>query len=230
MDNMSLRKLVPKSVKGPLKEAYLSRRLRGAIRKIRRLPEGEVPNRDLLSELLTGWSNDGFQANLDYFEEVAKRSIQSTGPILECGSGATTILMGVLSARRQIEVWSLEHYPEWKARVSDVLARNQISGVHVCSVPLVGYGEFDWYDPPLAEMPKEFSLVICDGPPWSTKGGRYGLVPVMGDRLPAGSTILLDDAGRTDEVQTIKRWESNVAFDTQLISAAGGTFAVMQRR
>ncbi len=229
MDSANLLKLVPKAVKRPLKEAYLSHRLRGAIKKIRRLPEGEVPNRQLLSELLTGWSNEGYAANLDYFEQVAKRSLSSTGPILECGSGATTILMGILAGRRQIEVWSLEHYPEWRARVSGVLARNQIAGVHVCSSTLVEYGEFVWYDPKLAEMPKEFSLVICDGPPGSTKGGRYGLLPVMRDRLPVGSTILLDDAGRHDEAQMIKRWESEAAFETQVVSAAGGTFAVMRR-
>lgn len=229
MDSVNLRKLVPKAVKRPLKELVLSRRLNAAIKKIRRLPEGEVPSRELLSELLAGWSNEGFAANLDYFEEVAKHSINSTGPILECGSGATTILMGILAGRRKIEVWSLEHYPEWRARVSDVLSRNQISGVRVCSSPLVEYGEFVWYDPPLAEMPKEFSLAICDGPPGSTKGGRYGLLPVMRDRVPIGSAILLDDAGRIDEQQMIKRWESEAAFEKQVVHAEGGTYAVLQR-
>jgi hypothetical protein len=78
-------------------------------------------------------------------------------------------------------------------------------------------------------MPKQFSLVICDGPPGSTKGGRYGLLPVMGDRLPPGSTILLDDAGRADEAKLIKRWESEAGFQTELINTATSKYAAMRR-
>jgi hypothetical protein len=230
MDSANLKKIVPKSIKRPLKELVRRRQLRTAIKSIRKLPDGEVPSRELLSQLISGWGNDGYAANLDYLEEVAKRSLSCEGPILECGSGASTILLGILSARRQHAVWSLEHSPEWRMRVSEVLEKNGISGARVCSSPLIEYGEFAWYDPPLAEMPKEFSLVICDGPPGSTKGGRYGLLPVMDNRLPVGSTILLDDAGRSDESEIIRRWESEAPFVTQVVSAPGGTFAVMRRR
>lgn len=206
------------------------RQLRSAIKSISKLPDGQIPGRELLSQLISGWGNDGFAANLDYLEEVAKQSLDNKGPILECGSGASTILLGILSMRRQIPVWSLENSPEWRISVSEVLEANGISGVRICSSPLIEYGEFDWYAPPLAEMPNEFSLVICDGPPGATKGGRYGLLPVMNSRLPVGSTILLDDAGRSDEAEIIRRWESEAAFATQLVSAPGGTFAVMRRR
>jgi hypothetical protein len=230
MDSANIKKFVPKWIKRPIKDAVTRRQLREAIKSIRQLPDGQVPGRELLSQLIQGWSNEGFAANLDYLEEIAKQSLNSDGPILECGSGASTILLGILSARRHIMVWSLENSPEWGLRVSEVLETNGISGVRVCSSPLVEYGEFVWYDPPLAEMPKEFSLVICDGPPGSTRGGRYGLLPVMQDRLPTGSTILLDDAGRSDEAEIIRRWENEASFATQIVSASGGTYAVMRRR
>ena len=96
-------------------------------------------------------------------------------------------------------------------------------------MPLVEYGEFVWYDPPLAQMPDEFSLVICDGPPGTTKGGRYGLLPVLGDRLRAGATILLDDAGRPAEAELIRRWENEVRFKTEIRGSHERGFAVMQR-
>ena len=230
MDSANIKKFVPKWIKRPIKDAVTRRQLREAIKSIRQLPDGQVPSRELLSQLIKGWSNEGFAANLDYLEEIAKQSLNSDGPILECGSGASTILLGILSARRHIMVWSLENSPEWGLRVSEVLETNGISGVRVCSSPLIEYGEFVWYDPPLAEMPKEFSLVICDGPPGSTRGGRYGLLPVMQDRLPIGSTILLDDAGRSDEAEIIRRWENEASFATQIVSASGGTYAVMRRR
>ena len=229
MNEATVKRLVPKWLKRPLKEMLVRRRLRDAIQMIRNLPDGEVPSRQLLSEMMEGWGNEGFAANLEYLEAVAQYSLRTQGPVLECGSGATTLLLGLLCAKRKIEVWSLEHYPEWRDRVSSTLKRNGISGVHVCSSPLVEYGEFVWYDPPLAQMPKEFTLVICDGPPGSTKGGRYGLLPVMGARLPVGTTILLDDAGRPDEAELIKRWEREAGFETNMVSSQGGEFALMRR-
>jgi hypothetical protein len=78
-------------------------------------------------------------------------------------------------------------------------------------------------------MPDEFSLVVCDGPPGSTKGGRYGLLPVLGGRLPPGSTILLDDAGRPGELELIKRWEAEAGFETNVIASEGHEFAMMRR-
>jgi Methyltransferase domain len=227
--SVNVKKLVPKWLKRPAKEMLLRRQLRAAVKTIARLPTGQIPSRQQLSELIAGWSNEGYAANLKYLEAVAENSVTTKGPILECGSGVTTILMGVLCGRRNVEVWSLEHFPEWRKRVSETLRSNDISGVHVCSAPLVEYGDFVWYDPPLAQIPKEFSLVICDGPPGSTKGGRYGLLPVVGDRLPPGSTILLDDAGRPGEVELIKRWEAEARFETNIIESEGRGFAVMRR-
>lgn len=227
--SVNVKKWVPKSLKRPVKKMLLRRQLRNAVKAIHKLPDGQIPNRQQLSELVAGWSNEGFAANLEYLEAVAKSSLQTQGPILECGSGATTILLGILCGKRNIEVWSLEHSQEWRERVSEALKENGISGMHVCSSPLKEYGEFVWYDPPLAQMPKEFSLVICDGPPGTTKGGRYGLLPVMGSRLPPGSSILLDDAGRPGEVELIKRWEKEAGFKTDFIKTQGSDYAVMRR-
>ena len=55
-------------------------------------------------------------------------------------------------------------------------------------------------------MPKDFSLVICDGPPARTPGGRYGLLPVMKSHLRPGCVILLDDVSRLEEREIIARW------------------------
>jgi hypothetical protein len=100
-----VKRLAPRWLKRPVKEALLRRQLRGAIRSIENLAPGQVPDRRLLSELIVGWSNDGFVANLKYLEEVAKRSVDTKGPILECGTGITTILMGILCGKRKVDVW-----------------------------------------------------------------------------------------------------------------------------
>jgi hypothetical protein len=226
--NPNVRRVFPKWLKQPLKQALGNRQLRHAIRKLRK-SRTDVPSRELLSELITAWGNESYSASLDYLEAVARLSVDAGGPIIECGTGVTTILLAILSERRNIGVWSLEHSVEWQTRIAQVLAKNGIAPARICLSPLIEYGEFVWYEPPLAQLPDEFSLVICDGPPGSTKGGRYGLLPVLGDRLPAGSTILLDDAGRPGELQVIKRWEQEVGFETELTGTSTRQFAVMRR-
>ena len=225
----NIKKLFPRSLKRPVKNMLLRRQLRQAIKTIGRLPVGKSPNRRQLTELITGWSNEGYAANLEYLEAVAEHAVKCQGPVLECGSGVTTILTGILCGKRGIDVWSLEHFEEWRQRVSGVLAENGIASAHVCSAPLVEYGEFVWYDPPLTQIPETFSLVICDGPPGSTKGGRYGLLPVLGERLPPGSSILLDDAARPGEAELIKRWENEAGFETKIRGSQERGFAVMLR-
>src|SRR5215470_4628789 len=201
-----------------------------AIRAIRRLPAGEVPDRQTLIELVAGWSNDGFVARVDYLHEVARRAATTEGPILECGSGITTVLMGLVTKERHVKVYSLEHHPEWHHKVESVLKRNQLTNVHACLSPLRNYGEFDWYEPPLESLPNNFTLVVCDGPPGSTKGGRYGLLPVMGSRLPTNSVILLDDTDRPEEQAIMKRWKTESGLQDEIVNGQSAAFGVLSRR
>lgn len=222
-----LKRLVPAPVKRAAKAALLDRTFRNAIRRVADLPFGVVPDRDLLTHLMTGWGNEGFAAETDYLEEVCSQAARTSGPVLECGSGLTSVMLGLLAGRRGVQTWSLEHVAEWRTRVTSVLERFEIPNVQICAAPLRSFGDFEWYDAPLAEMPKEFQLVICDGPPGSTAGGRYGLLPVMGQHLRAGSVILLDDATRPGEVEVMHRWVSEAKL--RVSSPHENKFAVITR-
>jgi hypothetical protein len=222
-----LKRLVPAPLKRAAKEALLDRTFRNAMRRAADLPAGVVPPRELLNELLMGWGNEGFAAQTDYLEEVSRQAVRTSGPVLECGSGLTTIMLGLLAGRRGVQTWSLEHFAEWQARVTSVLERFEIPNIQICSAPLRSYGEFSWYDPPLARMPKEFQLVVCDGPPGSTAGGCYGLLPVMGQRLRAEAVILLDDATRPGEVEVLRRWTNEAKL--RVSSTGENKFAVITR-
>jgi hypothetical protein len=222
-----LKRLVPAPLKRAAKEALLDRTFRNAIRLVADLPLGVVPDRELLNHLMVGWNNEGFAAQIDYLEEVCNQAARTSGPVLECGSGLTSVMLGLLAGRRGVQTWSLEHVAEWRSRVTNVLERFEIPNVQICGAPLRRFGEFEWYDAPLSEVPKEFQLVICDGPPGSTLGGRYGLLPVMGERLPAGSVILLDDAARPGEVEVLRRWASEMRLGVS--PPAENSFAVITR-
>jgi len=174
------------------------------------------------------WGNEGFTADIDFLEELVRRAQLTPGPVLECGSGLTTILLGLLVGRRGIEVWTLEHDREWHARVARVLKQRRIAGINLCIAPLRDYGGFSWYDPPLKRMPKQFCLVVCDGPPGATPGGRYGLLPIMGEYLGSGCVILLDDAGPW-ATETLHRWTTEAPMIVDLLHMPGGSLAIVSR-
>lgn len=227
--NSSMKKLVPKPVKRVVWKLVQEHQLRSAIGAIADLSLGEIPSRQLLSDLIGGWDNDGFVADLDYADELARRATTTTGPILECGTGMTTIILGLLAGRRGVEIWSLENSEEWYHKISGTLERYGIKDVRISLAPLRDYGGFSWYDHAQLALPNEFSLVVCDGPPGTTHGGRYGLVPVLGNRLSAGSVILLDDAERPGEVESLDRWKTEVHLDIRVVEKSSGTFAVITR-
>ena len=228
--NKAISKLIPSSLKTAAKAALRQYRIWRGVRAISNLGRGELPTRRMLQALTLGWGNDGFAANIDYLQEVARIATTTEGPILECGSGLTTLLLGLLAGRRGVEIRSLEHSAEWQQRISTVLTENRISNVEVLSSPLRDYGAFCWYDPPLQRLPDYFRLVVCDGPPGKTKGGRYGLLPVCGERLQRGTVIVLDDTNRPDELELVNRWKSEVDFSVEVFNKPTGSFATLIQR
>ncbi len=184
----------------------------------------------LWTDAIFGWGNERWSAEARYLSEVVRASEKSKGPILECGSGLTTLLMGEVAARRGIQLHSLEHDADWHARVSQALEHfglERVVTVHLS--PLREFGPFDWYDAPLASMPNDFSLVICDGPPGATRGGRSGMLPVMHEKLGKSFSILLDDANRPAEGQLVQDWTRELRVPPRLHTKGRG-FAQIQVR
>ena len=127
---------------------------------------------------------------------------------------------GPLQKNEAKSYWVLEHTPEWATKSPKILRRYKLDSVVLCVKPLKDYGDFCWYDAPLESMPGGFALVVCDGPPGCTKGGRYGLVPIMRERLKPGCVILLDDAGREQELAIARRWEVELGASFTILGSA----------
>lgn len=163
----------------------------------------------VLSQLCYGWANEDYAAEPEFLAAVTDAARRARGPILECGCGLSTLVLGVEAEKRGLEVCSLEHDSSWAKRTKRALEHHGIGSVTIIVTRLRSYGAFMWYDPPRSELPSDFSLVVCDGPPpHTTQGGRYGLLPVLHEHLMAGVEILLDDVGRDEDRRILDRWES----------------------
>ena len=180
----------------------------------------------LLDDLIYGWGNEGWSAKKAYLRQCVERALVVDGPSLECGSGLTTILVGIVAQVSGHRHWALEHDTAWAERVVGCLLRHGIDSVTVCTGDLAKYPNFSWYSTPWHEMGEPFALVICDGPPGDTAGGRYGLVPVMKDRLRQDCVILLDDAIRSEEQAIARRWEAEFGCDVELVDGAAPFFTI----
>ena len=173
----------------------------------------------MFPDLIYGWGNEDWSAQEEFLVSCSQYALASDGPLLECGSGLSTIVLGVIAQKNGSTVWSLEHNAEWAKRVARALRQYAISSVHLCVNPLRDYGEFAWYDPPFDSMPSNFATVICDGPPGDTKGGRYGLLPIMRSRLKPGAHILLDDSVRESERNVAARWADELNTEYRILGS-----------
>ncbi len=219
---------------GALAESAEKQRYATALFGVEALNLGALSTEDLcqrgtLGALRRAWGNTGWSAGLDYLEAVARHAAEAEQPILECGSGLTTLLLGLLTRGRGVAVWSLEHHPDWLERVQGALDAFGLDHVTLCHAPLQAReGGYAWYDAPRAQMPTGFGLVICDGPPGSTPGGRYGLVPVLREHLADGCTILMDDAARPGEADVLRRWQREAGAAVHLQREADRAYAVVR--
>jgi len=160
------------------------------------------------------WGNR-WSASCDYIQ-ICNRVLLADAPVnvLECGSGLTTVFSALLGAKNGFDVYALEEDEGWLTRVRSGIPGTAVAAVHLLSTPLRSYGDFDWYDVADVELPS-FQVVICDGPRGRTRGGRYGLVPVMASKI-SDAKILLDDASRQGEQAVLTRWVDEHGADVDL--------------
>ena len=154
--------------------------------------------------------------------------------IVELGSGVSTVLLARLLAQRPPQggflMAAVEHDALWARWVREQLDREGIgTDVTVVRAPLLAHPRADhglrWYDEAAltkglreALGAERIDLLLVDGPPAHAPGlgvARYPALPVLGDRLAAGGTVVLDDAERPGEQEVLRRWEheTGLAFD-----------------
>lgn len=110
------------------------------------------------------------------------------GPIIETGSGLSTVVLGALSGDR---VYSLEHLAHWAATTHAWCQEAGVTNADICYAPMT---EDLWYDVGKFDLPKKFALGFCDGPP-RAYGTRMRFFDAIASRCEA---IVVDDI-KTDK-------------------------------
>lgn len=191
-------RFVPAAVKQPLKRWYCSHVLASALASVRsgRVTDGE------LTRLRMGWANEGWDAKPVFLKEVITALKMTTGPVLECGSGLSTVVMAALAPKRHRV--SLENHANWAQRVRGVLQEHGlIADVRVA--PLTDRGDgLHWYSA-VGTLPSSIGLVVCDGPD-SYGRGRYPVLPLVRQSLAPGAVILFDDAAADGQPEVLDSW------------------------
>ncbi len=203
---MSLRALARETFNQP-RDAYRRWKLRSQLGTLTRLLQsGQTPSQSLLEGMIHAWSNEGWSADTELLASTLAWYGRTSGSIVECGSGLTTLALGAATFTSRRQVTSLEHNPGWADRVRNALPEHSRSNINVLLTSIRDYGEFDWYT--IEDLPEttDIGFVVCDGPHGSSRGGRYGLAPVLRNRMAPGCVILLDDSHRPDERAIVARW------------------------
>lgn len=221
-----VKKVIPGSIKDKIKSINRGRRLDAAMQQLAAVPTNEAPGLDVLTELAQAWGDDGFRAVGGYLEEVTRWAARAQGPVLEIGSGLTTLILGSVVGRRDLPVWTLEHHPDYFRNTEAKLKRYGLPNVHLTPAPLRDYGDFCWYDPPLSELPRNFCLIVADGPPGDVKAGRFGLFPVLRSHFASDAVVLLDDAERPKEKAVLRKWSSEYGLSYQSHTRDGKDWAI----
>ena len=111
-----------------------------------------------------------------------------------------------------MRIVSLEHDSSYADACKRSLSKHQLDDVaQVVHAPLCKHtidGEdYIWYEMDALADVEHIDLLVVDGPPPSTSGlPRWPAIPLLHQKLRKNSLVILDDADREPERQTVAAW------------------------
>jgi predicted O-methyltransferase YrrM len=197
-------------------------RMRRALTQLK-VSRATLPDDAELQGLARAWGGLGYEADPDYLRATIRLARESRASILECGTGLTTLVLALYSERPVI---SLEQHAPSRRKVQRCLKILGASNPTVVATEIRSHGDWAWYDW-TPSRDDRFDLVICDGPPGDTVGGRFGLMPAVAASLAPGAIVLLDDARRESESAALRRWIDEFGMHIEGLEA-GSRFAELR--
>lgn len=138
------------------------------------------------------------------------------GPIIETGSGLSSVFMAAASSET---VYSLEHIDHYAAQTLAWAEESGVANLGICCAPLKDF----WYDLEKFALPAKFAMGFCDGPP-RMYGTRMRFFDVLGPRC---SVIVVDDI-KTDYQfsRSVDTWAQSHGMEMKVL----GRVALLTRR
>lgn len=133
---------------------------------------------------------------LRIFRELQPKSV------LDIGAGQTSILWSRLFGAGQADrILTIEHDPEWAAHIGARIGHEIL--VSPLEMRREGERTVSTYDWAAIRARGPFDVILCDGPPGTAQWSRYGVISLVDETLPADFVIVMDDAERDGETQTV---------------------------
>jgi glycosyltransferase involved in cell wall biosynthesis len=181
----------------------------------------------------------GWAASPDFLlvsiKEILKfRKRKKNITIVEAGSGVSTVILGYLLEKYfpKGTLISLEHEYDFYERTLEELELHELKNIRLLYAPLVSYWikdkEWLWYD--ISELRKilegkNIDVLFIDGPPEAIQeNSRYPVFPLLKEYLSEDFILLLDDANRKGERNSVYEWKRELEiYDSQIFQTEKGT-------
>jgi len=186
------------------------RRLTGTPSPFDAEPALEVIYRDLfLRELHRLGEEDRFfptggAANYSLLYVILRIAVElRPASVLDIGAGQSSLLWAMLRRRGLVgQVLTLEGDAGWGERIA-AQVDHEVLVTPLVSASVAGRSirTYDWAR---VGTGRRFDVIVCDGPNGTPRHSRGGILTMLADALPDDFVLVIDDAERAGEQDTVK--------------------------
>ena len=146
----------------------------------------------------------GSAANYSLLYAILRVALELKPPrVLDIGAGQTSILWSRLLKRGYVgAVVTLEHDPIWGAAIGPQLEHELL--LSPLREEIIHGRQTRTYDWQAVREKGPFNVISCDGPLGTPRCSRLGVLRLVDESLPADFVVIMDDAERDGEKDTIK--------------------------
>ena len=179
-------------------------RLDKAIRRALGARPGPLPD-PLVADVCAGWGDASLAGGDGFVTTCLAEAARGTGPVLQCGAGLMTLLLGIVAERADTHLWTLEHDVHQANAVRSWLQQYEISKAHVIAAPPDIVEGCASYVVDYARLPANFALVVCEGSS-AVPGSAQGVLTRVGEHIHPQGVILVHHAKRRRDVEFLAQW------------------------
>jgi predicted O-methyltransferase YrrM len=174
----------------------------------------------------------------DFAGIVAREVEQTPGLVVECGSGATTLVIAAMLRRSgRGRLLSIEHDAAYAERTRRALEGAELADlVELVVAPLreqqIAGRTVAWYDAErvTAALDAEIDLLVVDGPPQWTRWSRWPALPTLHPHLSPQAVVLVDDGRTRAALGATRAWTQALPdMERYWLDSVKGTWLLRRR-